>query len=377
MILLSVGPGLGALRAPGICHELSKAGHEVEVLLEPKTTNFVGPAAFSGRVVREPSERPRALLFAPATPATLAKLAHGMSGTPALDYWLAGICPTVAVLDAGDGATAAHPAVLHNVLTLREAGCRVLVGEEGVMASSDEVSNAVLSGLVGPLTGLRVLVTAGGTQEPIDKVRFVGNRSSGKMGRAVASEALRRGAEVTVVAANLEEKEPGVKWVDVEAYAQVEEETTKLAKEADALIMAAAVSDFTPAEVSEGKIRRGGTEELDLKLVATGDILKAVRESNPDLFMVGFAATFGDPADDAREKLESKHVDLVVGNDISLAGSGFGSDENEVYIVGHAGERFVPRAKKTEVAGAILDALIEEIGKDRRHARNDGERNGT
>jgi phosphopantothenoylcysteine decarboxylase / phosphopantothenate---cysteine ligase len=213
---------------------------------------------------------------------------------------------------------------------------------------------------------VRVLVTAGGTYEPIDKVRFVGNRSSGKMGKAIAREAYRRGAEVMVVAANVEEKEPGIRWMNVETYAEVEKATVRLAAHADALIMAAAISDFTPAEVNEGKIRRGGTEELDLKLVATGDILQAVRESNPKLFMVGFAATFGDPAPDAREKLGSKGIDLVVGNDISHEGSGFGSDENEVYIVGREGEQFVPRASKTEVAREILEAVASEmLGKER------------
>ena len=140
----------------------------------------------------------------------------------------------------------------------------------------------------------------------------------------------------------------------------------RLAAHADALIMAAAISDFTPAEVNEGKIRRGSTKELELKLVATGDILQAVRKSNPKLFMVGFAATFGDPAPDAREKLGSKGIDLVVGNDISHKGSGFASDENEVYIVGRQGEHFVPRTSKTEVAREILEAVtLEMLGKER------------
>jgi len=210
-----------------------------------------------------------------------------------------------------------------------------------------------------------VLVTAGGTREPVDKVRFVGNRSSGKMGRAIAREAYRRGAVVMVVAANIEVREPGVRWVDVETYAEMEEATARLAAYSDALIMAAAVSDFTPAEVVEGKIRRGSSKELELRLVATGDIIKNVRESNPQLFVVGFAATFGDPVADAREKLETKSVDIVVGNDVSLAGSGFSSEENEVHIVGRTGENFVPRSTKKEVAGAILDAVAMEIGKER------------
>jgi phosphopantothenoylcysteine decarboxylase/phosphopantothenate--cysteine ligase len=235
------------------------------------------------------------------------------------------------------------------------------------MAVPEAIANEVLNAMGGSLSGLRVLVTAGGTREPIDKIRFVGNRSSGKMGRALAREAYRYGAKVTVVAANVEGKEPSVRWVDVETYAQIEEATTKYSKEADALIMAAAVSDFTPVSTEEGKIRRGSTDELDLKLVTTGDILKAVRESNPELFMVGFAATFGDPLPDAREKLETKGINLMVGNDVSQEGAGFGSDENEVVIVGHAegaGECFVPRASKTEVAHAILDALVQEIDQD-------------
>ncbi|QIN78852.1 hypothetical protein GBA65_10335 [Rubrobacter marinus] len=157
----------------------------------------------------------------------------------------------------------------------------------------------------------------------------------------------------------------GVTWVPVETYAELEEATVRLAPEADALIMAAAVSDFTPAEVEEGKIRRGGRKELELRLVATGDILRAVREGNPELFMVGFAATHGNPVSDAREKLGRKGVDLVVGNDVSLAGAGFGSDDNEVYIVGPEGEQFVPRASKREVAGRILDALAANIGEER------------
>jgi len=364
LILLSVGPGPGALRTPGIVRELASVGHRVEVVLGSGSEHFVGPAAFTASVVEEPTEHPEALVFAPATAGTLARLARGLGKDPAERAYTAGVRPAI-VAHEMDEATSEHPAVRENVELLRGDGCRVLeVSGEG-MASPEEISNAVLNALGGPLSGLRVLVTAGGTQEPIDKVRFVGNHSSGKMGRAVAREAVRRGAEVMVVAANAGEKEPGVRWVDVGDYAELEEATTRLAAHADILVMAAAVSDFTPAEVNEGKIRRHGTKELDLKLVATGDILQAVRESNSDLFMVGFAATHGDPVPDAREKLGSKGINLVVGNDISISGSGFGSDENEAYIVGRAGEQFVPRTSKTEVARAILDAVALEIGNGR------------
>jgi phosphopantothenoylcysteine decarboxylase / phosphopantothenate---cysteine ligase len=364
LILVSVGPGPGALRTPEIVLELANVGYSVEVVLGQGTDRFVGPAAFAtlAPVVEEATEPPEALIFAPATAGTFARLARGLGEHSAERIYAAGTRPAVVVPEI-DEATGEHPAVRENAELLRKDGCRLLEGSGKEMASPGEISNAVLNALGGPLSGLRVLTTAGGTQEPIDKVRFVGNRSSGKMGRAVAREAVRRGAEVMVVAANVGAKEPGVRWVDVEDYAGLEEATARLAAHADVLIMAAAVSDFTPAEVNEGKIRRGGQEELELRLVATGDILQAVRESNPDLFMVGFAATHGDPVPDARKKLGSKGINLVVGNDISISGSGFGSDENEAYIVGQAGEQFVPRTSKTEVARAILDAVAVEIGK--------------
>ena len=363
MILLEVGPGLGALRAPEIVRELISAGHQVEIVLGHHAERFVGPAVFAASVVEEATEPPEAVIFAPATASTLARLARGLGEGPSKQTYLANARPVIVAPEL-DEATREHPAVCENVALLREDGYRLVEASEEGMASPEEIAGAMLNALGGSLSGLRVLVTAGGTQEPIDKVRFVGNRSSGKMGRALAREAYRRGAEVMVIAANVAEREPGVRWVDVESYAQVEEATRRLVAHADALVMAAAISDFTPETVEEGKIRRGGTKELDLKLVATGDILKAVRRSNPKLFVVGFAATYGDPVPDAREKLESKGVDLMVANDVSLEGSGFGSDENEAHIVGRreVGERFVPRAPKTKVARAILDALAQEIG---------------
>ncbi len=367
MVLLAVGPGPGALQAPEIARGLVSAGYRVEVALVQGAGRFVGPVAFTSiaPVVKEAAELPEAVIFAPAIAGTLARLAHGLGDGPAERAYVAGVGPVVVAPEL-DEATARHPAVRENVKLLRESGCRVLEGSGEDMASPEAIVGEVLHASGGPLTGLRVLVTAGGTREPIDRVRVVSNRSSGKMGRAIAREAFRRGAEVTVVAANIEEKEPGVRWLNVESYAEIEAATTRLAAYADVLIMAAAVSDFTPASVEEGKIRRGGTEEMDIKLVATGDILKAVRESNPGLFMVGFAATHGDPGPDAREKLETKGIDLMVGNDISLEGAGFGSDENEAIIVGQAGERFLPRAPKTELARAILDALVLEMGQKNR-----------
>jgi phosphopantothenoylcysteine decarboxylase / phosphopantothenate---cysteine ligase len=362
LILHSVGPGRGALAAPEIVSEIVEAGHRVEVVLEPETSHFVGGAAFAGSaiMVDEPSETPEAVLFAPANAGTLARIAHGLGVRPA-EVYAAG---SVFVAPDLEAATADHPAVRENLRLLRRDGCQVIEGSGEGMAPAGEVVARVLGGLGGPMSGLRVLVTAGGTHEPMDSVRFIGNRSSGKMGLAVAREALRLGAEVTVVAANVGEPEPGVTWIPVETVEELRAEVLERAGGADALIMAAAVSDFTPAALVREKIRRSeGLTSLELK--ATPDILKAVRERYPELFVVGFAATHGDPVADARNKLASKGANLIVGNDISQAGIGFGTDENEVYVVGPHGERFVPRAPKSEVARVVLENLVADIGEER------------
>ena len=360
MILVSVGPTAGALAAPPVVGELAAAGHEIEVLLEPGTEHFVGPGPFltPAVVVESPTGRPEAALFLPATTGTLARLACGLDHP-------AGARPEgapVFVAPDLDDETAENPAVLANLEVLRGDGARVLLGEGGGMAGVDQVVAGVLGGLGGPMAGLRVLVTAGGTHEPLDSVRFIGNLSSGKMGLALAREAVRMGAEVTVVAANIGRREPGVAWRDVRNVEELKDEVLGEAGEADVLVMAAAVSDFTPAAPEREKIRRSSGVR-SIELAPTPDVLQAVREQNPDLFMVGFAATHGDPASDAREKLAKKGADIIVGNDISREGVGFGAEENEVYVVSSRGERFVPRATKAEVAREILGeikALIDE-----------------
>jgi len=360
VILVSVGPSAGALSAPPVARELAAAGHEIQILLEPGTGHFIGPGSFlpASKVVERPSGVPDAVLFLPATAGTLARLAHGLDH-PAGDR-LDG-APVFVAPDL-DAATAENPAVRSNLDVLRANGTKVLLAEGGGMAGVEEVVAGVLGGLGGPLAGLRVLVTAGGTHEPLDSVRFIGNRSSGKMGLAFAKEAVRRGAEVTVVAANIARREPGVAWLDVSTVSELRDAVLREAGGADVLIMAAAVSDFTPAAPEREKIRRSSGVR-SIELAPTPDVLGAVRERNPGLFMVGFAATHGDPASDAREKLEKKGADIVVGNDISQEGVGFGAEENEVYVVGGRGERFVPRATKDEIAGEVLDdiqALLDE-----------------
>jgi phosphopantothenoylcysteine decarboxylase / phosphopantothenate---cysteine ligase len=355
LILISVGASPGALAIPAVVRELSETGHRIEITLSGQTRNFVGPAAFGASIVDEPSETPDAVLYAPATTDTVARLARGLDRGPG--------AITVVAPDL-DAATADHPAVRENLDLLREDGYRVVENSDGGMAGKGEIVAKLLGALGGPMEGLRLLVTAGGTREPIDSVRFIGNHSSGKMGLAVAREALRLGADVTLVAANVETVEPGIESRSVETAEELRDAVLDLATKADALVMAAAVSDFTPASPVGEKIRRReGTTNLEL--APTADILGSVTERYPDLFVVGFAATHGDPLEDARDKLGRKGADLVVGNDISGEGVGFGADENEVYVVGREGERFVPRATKQEVARVILDTMMVEMERQR------------
>ncbi len=210
------------------------------------------------------------------------------------------------------------------------------------------------------MDGLRVLVTAGGTREPIDSVRYVGNRSSGRMGLAVAAEAARRGAEVTLVCANVALPAPeGVTTVGVETAAELEHAVQEGFPTADVLVMAAAPADFRPATPEGSKIAKDGRAGLTVELEPTTDILSALATARrPGQILIGFAAEHGEGAvDRGRAKLERKGLDAVVVNDISRADIGFDSSENEVTIVTAAGERPVSRRPKEAVAGAILDEV--------------------
>ena len=352
---------------------LAEAGHDVEVHLTGGVREYVGPAVFCGEDVRgvsvtpaEPRGEPDALVFAPADAAVISRLAHGLNESGTERFYASGVRPAVVAPDL-DSATASHPAVLENLALLRKDGCVVLeVGWR--QNAAEEIASCALHALGGEMDGVRVLVTTGGTREPVDSVRFVGNRSSGKMGAAVARQAHWRGAEVTVVAANVEQIVPGVEWIAVDTVAELEEATLRHAGRSDALVMAAAVSDFTPASpLLEEKIRRGGRERLTLELTSTGDTLRKVRETYPGLVIAGFAATHGDPLQDAREKLRKKGADMIVGNDISAPGIGFGSEEKEAYIVMESGsgagyeEHFVPRVQKNALASVILGHLMSAI----------------
>jgi phosphopantothenoylcysteine decarboxylase/phosphopantothenate--cysteine ligase len=381
-VLLGVTGGIAAYKACELCRLLVKEGHEVVPLVTPGAERFVTAETFRALARRPPGDdvylhltRADLLVVAPCTANTLAKLAHGLADNILTEAALAHRGPTL-VAPAMNPRMWAHPATRVNAEALRARGV-VLVGPDegetaegelgvGRMAEPDEILGVARSLLVGtgPLRGKRVLISAGGTREPLDAVRFVGNRSSGRMGVALAAEARRRGAEVTLLAANLAVPAPtGVRLVETPTAADLEREALLCAAEADVLVMAAAVADYRPAEPLAAK-RPKDTAAWTLELEPTIDVLSSLGERRRDgQLLVGFAAETGtEGLERAREKLSRKGADLFVLNDVSRTDIGFDAYENEVTLLTAAGERPVAKAPKEEIASAILDEVEALIG---------------
>jgi phosphopantothenoylcysteine decarboxylase/phosphopantothenate--cysteine ligase len=311
-------------------------------------------------------------LVAPASANTIAKLAAGLADSMVSTSFLACTAPRL-VAPAMNDRMYRDTATQENLETLRERGVVVVEPEGGALASRGEYGigrlpeprelldaiESALPGPSGPWDGLRVLVSAGGTREPIDPVRFIGNRSSGRMGIALAEQAARRGAEVTLVAANVSLPAPGgVRRVDVETAAELAEALGREFDSADVLVMAAAPADFRPRHAAGEKIHRESADKLELDLEPTDDILAALGERRrKGQTIVGFAAETSHGVERAREKLDRKGVDAIVLNDVSRSEIGFESDENEVVIVERSGEHQIPLAPKEGVADAILDRV--------------------
>ncbi len=402
-ILLGVTGGIAAYRALELARLATKAGHGVRVLMTPAATRFVGAASFEAivgaPVLIEESERDPmrgafpgetqpehdpighlalvenadAYLVAPASANTVAKLAAGLADSMVTTSFLACTAPRL-VSPAMNDRMYRDAATQRNLDLLRERGVLVIDPDEGPLASRGEHGagrlpqpaellrrvESALPGPTGPWDGLDVLVSAGGTREPIDSVRFIGNRSSGRMGVALAEAAARRGATVTLVAANVGlPVEPTVRVVRVETATELATAAREAFSAAQVVLMAAAVGDFRPAEAAEGKLAREGSGGLELRLEETEDVIAALAAGRrPDQTLVGFAAEHGAEAiARAREKLERKGLDAIVFNDVSRPEIGFDSERNEVTIVTRADERQVPLAPKDEVADAILDSV--------------------
>ncbi len=381
-VLLGVTGGIAAYKACELCRLFVQDGHDVVPLVTPGAERFVTAETFRALARRPPGDdvylhltRADLLVVAPCTANTLAKLAHGIADNVLTEAALAHRGP-VLVAAAMNPRMWAHPATRANVETVRERGV-VLVGPDegetaegelgvGRMAEPDEILRAARNLLMGtgPLRGRRVVISAGGTREPLDAVRFVGNRSSGRMGVALAAEARRRGAEVTLLAANLAvPAPPGVELVETPTAADLEREALARGADADVVVMAAAVADYRPAEALAAKRPKDGAA-WTLELEPTADVLSALGERRrPGQVLVGFAAETGAVGPGrAREKLARKGADLFVLNDVSRLDIGFDAPENEVTLLAESGERTVAKAPKEEIAAAILDEVEALIG---------------
>jgi phosphopantothenoylcysteine decarboxylase / phosphopantothenate---cysteine ligase len=405
-ILLGVSGGIAAYKAVELARLATKAGHALRVIQTPASLNFVGPASFEGitgapvlvdefepdpaggafpgeeRQAHDPithlelARRCDVYCVAPASANTIAKLAGGHADNLLTSAYLA-CTSAVLVAPAMNNHMYEHPATQANLDVLRQRGVGVIEPGVGALASRGEwgigrlaepqelleaIELAAGTGAPRPLDGMRVLVTAGGTREPVDAVRFIGNRSSGRMGFALAEEAARRGAQVTVIAANVQLSRNGsISYLDVGTAEQLRAATLERFDDCDALLMAAAVADYRPAAPQKAKMPKEEHDRLELELVRTADVLSEVAaKRRPGQIVVGFAAEHGAKGlARAREKLDRKQLDAIVFNDISDAGIGFDSLENEATIVSRAGERLISRRDKREVAAEVLDYVQE------------------
>jgi phosphopantothenoylcysteine decarboxylase/phosphopantothenate--cysteine ligase len=402
-ILLGVSGGIAAYKALELARLAARGGHGVRVLMTPTATRFVGAASFEGIVGAPvlmdeferdplrgafPGEKPPdhdpighlevaanadAYLVAPASANTIAKLAAGICDSILTTAFLACAAPR-AVAPAMNDRMYEDAATQDNLRVLRERGVRVIEPEVGPLASRGEHGvgrlpgaerllaevEAMLPTSPGAWDGMKALVTAGGTREPIDAVRYVGNRSSGRMGLALAERAARRGADVTLIAANVALPAPGgVRRIDVATAAELADAVRREFPDSHLLLMAAAVADFRPARAESGKIPREDGGRLELHLEPTDDVLAAVTaERREDQVVVAFAAEHGGEAvARARDKLRRKGADAIVVNDISRSEIGFESELNEVVVIDADGEHRVPLGPKDEVADAILDLV--------------------
>ncbi|MBI2217517.1 MAG: bifunctional phosphopantothenoylcysteine decarboxylase/phosphopantothenate--cysteine ligase CoaBC [Candidatus Rokubacteria bacterium] len=397
-LIVGVTGSIAAYKAVYLVRELTRAGARITVCLTANARHFVGPLTFrtlTGRPVLEDlfdpasdaavehvalAERADAMVVAPATANLLAKAAHGIADDALTTLLLAARCP-VLLAPAMDGGMWHHPAVAANVALLRQRGVTVLEPESGALASGltgtgrlPEVDVIVeaLAGLVAPardLAGDHVLVTAGPTREAIDPVRYITNRSSGKMGYRIAEAARRRGADVTLVSGPTTIAPPsGLRFVAVESAEEMRTAVLAHLDQATVVIKAAAVADYRAKEVATAKIK--GKRELTLELTPNPDILAEVAARKTGAFIVGFAAETHDVARHAREKLEAKGVDLLVANDISQPGIGFDAEDNEVLFVDRwGGAQVLPRTSKAAVADAILTQVLRLRAAARRGVR--------
>jgi len=384
LVLIGVTGGVAAYKTCEVVRRLVEAGRDVRCALTPEAERFIGPqllAALTRRPVLD--DRPvldgtyphldaardaAVVCIAPCTANTLAKLASGLADNVVTQSALSTAAPLL-VAPAMNVRMWEHPATQANVARLRERGVAFVGPESGALAEGEQGAGrmaepaqviAAIEALIGrgagTLTGRRVLVTAGGTREPLDGVRFLGNRSSGRMGAALAAEASARGAEVVTLLANAGARPESGSIVEVETTEELEREALARAEWADIVLMAAAVADYRPLQQEPGKRERGGSWSLQLE--PTGDVLAGLAaRRRPGQVLVGFAAENGADVERAEAKRQRKGVDLIVLNDVSRTDIGFDAEHNEVVLVSAEGAEHVARAPKRVIAAAVLDRV--------------------
>jgi phosphopantothenoylcysteine decarboxylase/phosphopantothenate--cysteine ligase len=390
-IVLGVTGGIAAYKAADLASKLAQAGAKVKVVMTKSATEFVQPMTFealTGNPVVTEMYGPKApygithitladaadvVVIAPATANIIAKIASGIADDMLTCVVLATKAPVV-IAPAMHNNMYTNPITQENIQKLKKRGFHIIPAAHGRLASGDigygrlpEVAEIMghiqtVLGKKGDFTGKSVVVTAGGTQEAIDPVRFISNRSSGKMGYSVAEAARDRGAQVTLITAPTSLPDPvGVEMVKIKSIVQMRDAVVKAVQKTDILIMSAAGADFIPKTIATQKIKKSDAG-LTLELVKAPDILTEIKDGK--FIKVGFKAETQNLVDNAREKLYKTNLDLIVANDVTMEGSGFGTDTNKVVIINKKGEQEdLPLMTKREVADKILDRVVKLLGK--------------
>ena len=391
-VVLGVSGGIAVYKAVELSRLLVKEGAQVHVVMTENAKRFVTPLTFealSGHPVYHEvfgsgasasmehiraAENADLMVVAPATANSIGKMAHGLADDP-LSTLFSAFAGPVLIAPAMNDKMWGNPAVQENIRTLKKRGVGIVDPEAGELACGtvglgrlaepDRLLEAVRKCLLrqSDLAGLRVLVTAGPTREPLDPVRFITNRSSGKMGYAIARQARSRGAEVTLISGPTHLEPPfGVTLLNCQRTGEMGKLVLDHLPQCDVLIMTAAVGDFAPESVQKEKIKKRGEGPLILTLHPTHDILKEVAEKKTNQLIVGFAAESENIVQSATEKLQRKQLDLIVANDISAPGIGFQSDNNQVvFIDRHSKAESLPLLAKTEIADILLDRILGQL----------------
>ena len=387
-VLLGITGGIAAYKMANVTSALRKTGAEVHCILTQNATQFITPLTFetlsNNRCIVDTFDRnfqydvahvslakkADVILIAPATANVIAKLAHGLADDMLTTTVLASRCPKL-IAPAMNTAMLENPATQENLATLRRYGFTVIEPATGMLACKDvgsgklpepEVLCEEIYRVIGrekDLQGLHITVTAGPTQESLDPVRFLTNHSSGKMGYAIAREAMLRGADVTLISGPVALKAPlGVKLVNITTAQEMLEGVQAALPQTDVLVMAAAVADYRPAVVADQKMKKG-EGDMSIPLERTGDVLGWVAQNrHPGLFVCGFSMETEHMLENSRAKLEKKKLDMIVANNLKVDGAGFGTDTNVVTLITREKETELPKMSKEDVAGRILDAVF-------------------